>query len=132
MENITMYAADVDYQWFEEVLSLVMAKEFVSRLPMGYHSLIGDMGTTMSAGQQQRLLLARAIYAKPSILFLDEATANIDASTAREIMLNIKSLKVTTIVVTHQTELLPKPVKKIMLDSGSRGESHRDGVRETL
>lgn len=132
MENITMYAADVDYKWLEEVLSLVMAKEFVSRLPMGYHSLIGDMGTTMSAGQQQRLLLARAIYAKPSILFLDEATANIDASTAREIMLNIKSFKVTTIVVTHQTELLPKPVKKIMLDSGSRGESHRDGVRETL
>ena len=87
------------------------------------------MGATMSAGQQQRLLIARAIYVKPSILFLDEATANIDAPTARKIMLNIQSLKVTTVVVTHQTELLPPRIKEIVLDTGSRGESHRDGVR---
>ena len=129
IDNITMYGPDVDYAWLEEVLTLVLANEFVTRLPMGYHSLIGDMGATMSAGQQQRLLIARAIYVKPSILFLDEATANIDAPTARKIMLNIQSLKVTTVVVTHQTELLPPRIKEIVLDTGSRGESHRDGVR---
>lgn len=129
IDNITMYGSDVDYAWLEEVLTLVLANEFVTRLPMGYHSLIGDMGATMSAGQQQRLLIARAIYVKPSILFLDEATANIDAPTARKIMLNIQSLKVTTVVVTHQTELLPPRIKEIVLDTGSRGESHRDGVR---
>ena len=90
------------------VLDLVLAQGFVSQLPMGYHSLIGDMGAMMSAGQQQRLLLARAVYARPNILFLDEATANIDAQTAKQILINIKELNVTTVIVTHQVNLLPE------------------------
>lgn len=107
VDNITLYDDEVDFIWLEQVLDLVLAHRFVSQLPMGYHSLIGDMGAMMSAGQQQRLLLARAIYARPNILFLDEATANIDAQTAKQIMINIKALNVTTVIVTHQADLLP-------------------------
>lgn len=107
VDNITLYDDEVDFIWLEQVLKLVLAQGFVSQLPMGYHSLIGDMGAMMSAGQQQRLLLARAIYARPNILFLDEATANIDAQTAKQIMINIKELNVTTVIVTHQANLLP-------------------------
>lgn len=128
VDNITLYESEVDYDWLSKVLALVSADEFINQLPMREHSLIGDMGITMSAGQQQRLLLARAVYARPSILFLDEATANIDAGTARQIMINIKSLGVTTVVVTHQEDLLPRLDRKIVLNQESRGLSRRDEV----
>jgi ATP-binding cassette subfamily B protein RaxB len=121
-----LYEADVDHDWLSQVLVMVFADVFVGQLPMGYHSLIGDMGITMSAGQQQRLLLARALYGKPNILFLDEATANLDALTSRKIFENIKMLGVTTIVVTHQQDLLPEPDKRIVLNRESRGNRQRD------
>jgi ATP-binding cassette subfamily B protein RaxB len=126
LDNITLYEADVDHDWLSQVLVMVFADVFVGQLPMGYHSLIGDMGITMSAGQQQRLLLARALYGKPNILFLDEATANLDALTSRKIFENIKMLGVTTIVVTHQQDLLPEPDKRIVLNRESRGNRQRD------
>jgi ATP-binding cassette subfamily B protein RaxB len=73
---------------------------------MGYESLIGDMGTALSQGQQQRLLLARALYTEPRILFLDEGTAHIDAINEHKIMATLKSLSITCIYVTHNPELL--------------------------
>jgi ATP-binding cassette subfamily B protein RaxB len=80
--------------------------EDILRMIMGYESLIGDMGTALSQGQQQRLLIARALYAQPKILFLDEGTAHIDAATELKIMDNLRSMNITCIYVTHNPALL--------------------------
>ncbi|MFX4673977.1 ATP-binding cassette domain-containing protein, partial [Acinetobacter baumannii] len=69
---------------------------------MGYHSLIGDMGSILSGGQKQRLLLARALYKDPAILFMDEGTANLDPELERQVMATLADLKITRIMVAHR------------------------------
>ena len=76
--------------------------ELVRQLPMGYNSLIGDMGAIMSAGQGQRILLARAFYKQPRFLFLDEATANLDPDSEARILSQLRRLDATIIFVTHR------------------------------
>ena len=69
---------------------------------MGYHTLIGDMGTSISGGQRQRILLARALYKRPRILFLDEATSALDVDREREVNQAIRQLDLTRIIVAHR------------------------------
>ena len=64
----------------------------IAAMPMGYDSLVGDMGGTLSAGQRQRVLLARALYRDPEILILDEGTANLDAATEASIIRMLEQL----------------------------------------
>jgi ATP-binding cassette subfamily B protein RaxB len=75
----------------------------ILRMPMGYNSLIGDMGSSLSGGQKQRILLARALYRRPKILFLDEATAHLDSEQERQIGQQLQGLKVTRISIAHRS-----------------------------
>jgi len=102
MDNITLFADDVDYQLLLRSGRMAHIDEFLHTLPMGYNSQIGDMGSIMSAGQGQRVLLARAFYKNPRVLFLDEATANLDPQIEGLILQEIAKLKITTIFVTHR------------------------------
>jgi ATP-binding cassette subfamily B protein RaxB len=77
----------------------------ILRIPMAYNSLIGDMGNTLSGGQRQRFILARALYRRPKILFLDEATAHLDSGKEREISQVLQELKITRINIAHRSEL---------------------------
>lgn len=81
---------------------------------MGYDSLIGDMGSSLSMGQQQRVLLARALYRRPKILFLDEGTAHVDALGEETIMKNLKSLDITVVYITHNEDILKYANKTII------------------
>ena len=67
-------------------------------MPMGYETLVGDMGSTLSGGQKQRLLLARALYRRPPILILDEGTSHLDVATERAVNAVLSDLGVTCIV----------------------------------
>jgi ATP-binding cassette, subfamily B, bacterial CvaB/MchF/RaxB len=102
MDNITLFADDVDYQRLLRSGQMAHIDEFLHTLPMGYNSQIGDMGSIMSAGQGQRVLLARAFYKNPRLLFLDEATANLDSQVEALILQEIAALKITTVFVTHR------------------------------
>jgi ATP-binding cassette subfamily B protein RaxB len=101
-ENICLYDDVVDMPRMEHAAQLAGIKAFINSLPMGYNSLVGDMGSIMSAGQSQRILLARAFYKRAQILFLDEATANLDLEVEQQVLSAIQSLGVTTIMVTHR------------------------------
>ena len=73
---------------------------------MQYLSTVGDMGSTLSRGQYQRVLLARALYRDPKLLFLDEGTANLDDDSEAKIVELVSSLPITRIVVAHRPALL--------------------------
>lgn len=82
---------------------------------MGYHTLIGDMGTVLSGGQKQRVLLARALYKKPKILLLDEATSHLDTTRERRVSEAIRQLNVTRVIVAHRAETIATADRVITL-----------------
>ena len=71
-------------------------------MPMGYETLIGELGGNLSGGQKQRLLIARALYRQPSLLFLDEATSHLDLDNEAIINQAIRELKITRIFIAHR------------------------------
>ena len=94
----------------------------ISGLPMGYESLIGDMGSVLSMGQRQRLLLARALYKRPKMLFLDEPTANLDVANAALVRSVIASLNMTRVLVTHDEDFARLADRCYVVESGSLRE----------
>ena len=87
-------------------------------MPMGYHTLIGDMGTVLSGGQKQRVLIARSLYHRPSILMLDEATSHLDVQRERAVNAAIKATNMTRIIVAHRPETIHSADRVIELDNG--------------
>ena len=77
----------------------------IMTMPMTYNSLIGDMRSSLSGGQKQHLLLARALYRQPRILFLDEGTAHLDLDKEAEVNRNLQQLALTRINVAHRPEV---------------------------
>ena len=118
LENITLFAETVDYPRMQRACRMARIDAFIASLPMGFNSLVGDMGAIMSAGQGQRVLLARAFYKQPRILFLDEATANLDPVVEGEILQEIKALGVTTVMVTHRAAPLNVATRVVHLEGG--------------
>ena len=71
-------------------------------MPMGYETIIGELGAGISGGQKQRLLIARALYQKPKILFMDEATSHLDINNEKMVNAAIESLNITRIIIAHR------------------------------
>ncbi|MEN5042091.1 peptidase domain-containing ABC transporter [Stenotrophomonas sp. TWI1149] len=118
LENVTFFAdsPDVDFVW--KCLDMAAMKGDVHRMPMQLETQVGDMGSSLSGGQKQRLLLARALYRKPLILILDEATANVDVSRESAIHRELAQLDITRIVITHRPETMKLADRLIRLDQG--------------
>jgi ATP-binding cassette subfamily B protein RaxB len=118
LENVSMFAEHVDAQRLQQAARMARIDGFIAALPMGWNSLVGDMGSIMSAGQGQRVLLARAFYKQPRILFLDEATAHLDPGVEAEILQEIKALGTTTVMVTHRAAPLQIATRVLRLAQG--------------
>lgn len=117
-ENISFFD---DSQEMEKVCLCAAAvgmHEHIVSMPMGYESLIGDMGSVLSEGQRQRLLLARALYKHPRLLFLDEPTANLDESNAALVRETIASLPMTRLLVTHDETFAKMADKCYLVEDG--------------
>jgi len=118
LENITLFAESVDHPRLQRACRMARIDAFITSLPMGLNSLVGDMGAIMSAGQGQRVLLARAFYKQPQVLFLDEATANLDPEVEGEILQEIREMGVTTVMVTHRVAPLSVATRVVHLAGG--------------
>ena len=102
----------------EEAARLASVHDDIMAMPMGYHSLIGDMGTTLSGGQKQRVILARALYRNPRILFLDEATSHLDVERERLVNEAIRALKLTRIIIAHRPETIASADRVLVMHGG--------------
>lgn len=106
LDNISFFDPQPNAERIETCARLAAIHEDILAMPMGYQTLIGDMGTVLSGGQKQRVLLARAFYKKPRILLLDEATSHLDVTRERQVSEAISHLRLTRIIVAHRRETI--------------------------
>jgi ABC-type multidrug transport system fused ATPase/permease subunit len=107
----------------EEIVSAARAAQadgFISALPDGYDTLVGERGLTLSGGQRQRVAIARALLANPRILILDDATSSVDASTEQEIKLALREVMAgrTTLVIAHRLSTIALADRIVVLEDG--------------
>jgi ATP-binding cassette subfamily B protein RaxB len=117
-DNIAFFDAEMSMARVVESAQGAAVHEEITAMPMGYLSMVGDMGSTLSGGQRQRVLLARALYRKPGLLFLDEGTANLDLASERRIADLVESLPQTRVVIAHRPELVGRAQRVYELRDG--------------
>jgi ATP-binding cassette subfamily B protein RaxB len=105
-DNIAGFSLTPDPERVQYVATLAAVHADILRMPMGYETLVGDMGSSLSGGQMQRIVLARALYRQPRILLLDEATSHLDEENERTINEAIRSLPIARIIVAHRRTTL--------------------------
>ena len=118
-DNISFFDPAIDLWRVEQAGRLARVHDDIVKMPMAYQSLIGDMGAALSAGQRQRIMLARALYRDPDALFLDEGTANLDEENEKAIANMIASLPITRVVIAHRPALVERADIVLRLDGGS-------------
>jgi ATP-binding cassette subfamily B protein RaxB len=117
-DNISGFEADADVGRLREAAELAAIWDDIVDLPMAIHTPLSGADGGLSGGQVQRLLLARAIYRRPRILFLDEATSQLDHATERRVIANLGTLGVTSISIAHRHNALAAATRFIDLDNG--------------
>ena len=124
-DNISFFADELDQSHLEKCAKIADIDADIKAMPMGYHTLIGDMGTTLSGGQKQRLIIARSLYKKPAILLLDEATSHLDINCEKSISQSLQSIDITRIAIAHRPETIRSAQRILVLKEGSIKESNQ-------
>lgn len=124
-DNISFFDPQADQARIEQCADFACIHHDIAAMPMGYNSLVGDMGTTLSGGQKQRLLIARALYQSPRILFLDEATSHLDSKTEQRVNKHLKELKITRIFIAHRENTIQMADRVVALQGGQLQELTR-------
>jgi ATP-binding cassette subfamily B protein RaxB len=106
MDNIAFSDPQADQRRIESCARTAAIHDDIVAMPMGYQSLIGEMGSALSGGQRQRILLARALYKQAGILLLDEATSHLDVALERRINQQLARLQLTRLLVAHRPETI--------------------------
>lgn len=118
MENITITAPNATVKDVNEVIKKVGLEEDIKRMPMGIHTVLGENAGTISGGQQQRILIARAIIGEPSILIFDEATSALDNHTQAEVCKNLEKMNITRITVAHRLSTIRNCDRILVMNKG--------------
>ena len=117
-DNISFFDPQMDQTKVERAAQLAAIHDEIAAMPMGYHSLIGDMGSSLSGGQKQRVILARALYREPKLLFLDEATSHLDVTNEHLVNEAVKQLAVTKVIVAHRPETIASADRVLVVRGG--------------
>lgn len=116
-ENICGFDETADEKWMTECAKASYIHEIIVKMPMGYDTLIGELGEGLSGGQKQRLFIARALYRKPGILFMDEATSSLDYESENYVNQAIKELNITRVIIAHRETTISSADRVISLNS---------------
>lgn len=119
-ENIAFGAPDAPLERVSAAAALAGAHEFISKLPLGYDTRIGERGQSMSGGQRQRIAIARALFKEPRVLIFDEATSALDTESERAIQKNFDTILKdrTTLVIAHRLSTVRNADLIVVLDNG--------------
>ena len=117
-DNISCFETAPDIARIRDAACIARIWDDVAALPMTWRTPVGEAGTGFSGGQVQRILLARALYRRPRILFLDEATSHLDHDTEREVLDNLEALDVTIVSVAHRGSVLARCDRVLRLGAG--------------
>lgn len=124
-DNITFFDTEADMERAMACARLAQLHEDIGRMPMGYHTLVGDLGSGLSGGQKQRLLLARALYRRPTVLALDEATSHLDVPTERTLAASLAAMRLTRIIIAHRPETIASAQRVVLVQGGATHEVPR-------
>jgi ATP-binding cassette, subfamily B, bacterial CvaB/MchF/RaxB len=135
-DNIAFFDTQPDQARIEACARLAQVHTEIVKMPMGYHTLVGDLGSGLSGGQKQRLLLARAFYKQPSVLALDEATSHLDIGNERAVTQAMAQMRLTRLVIAHRPETIAGAQRVVQLRDGQAVEVLRavvpDAPRDAL
>lgn len=118
VDNISFFSPRIDRQHAVDCAQLAGIHAEICAMPMGYETHVGDMGNVLSAGQRQRVLLARALYKRPKILAIDEGTSHLDVSNERRVNHSISGLALTRLIIAHRPETIKTADRVILLHKG--------------
>ncbi|CAG4929505.1 unnamed protein product [Parnassius apollo] len=119
-ENITIGCPEATREEVQRVAEMAYAHDFITHLPNGYDTIIGERGASLSGGQKQRIAIARSLLREPAVLLLDEATSALDPHSEREVQaaLDRASAGRTTIMVSHRLSTIANADRIICMDQG--------------
>lgn len=121
-DNIAFFDLQPEPARIEACARLAQLHDDIVRMPMGYHTLVGDLGSGLSGGQKQRLLLARALYRQPRVLALDEATSHLDLGNERAITQALAQMRLTRVLVAHRPETIAGAQRVVQVRGGTVAE----------
>jgi ATP-binding cassette, subfamily B, bacterial CvaB/MchF/RaxB len=126
-ENIAGFSPSPDLERVQQAARVAAIHQEIMRMPMAYETLVGDMGSSLSGGQMQRIVLARALYRGPRILLLDEATSHLDEENERAINEAIGRLPISRVIVAHRRSTLDMADRVVPLWPAAAATSKRAG-----
>jgi ATP-binding cassette subfamily B protein len=123
--NIALGEEYVDPDRLLEAVRMANIKDFIESLPVGYNTKVGSGGQSLSGGEKQRILIARAIYKHPEFLFIDEGTSSLDAENEKVIIDNLQDFFEgrTVVVVAHRLSTVRNADQIVVLDHGKIAET---------
>ncbi len=130
LDNLVYGSPDISFDRVKEACKIARVDEFISELPKGYYTVVGERGVRLSGGQKQRLGIARALIVDPDVLIFDEATSSLDYESERSIQMAMRSVfgTRTTIIIAHRLSTVRDADKIVVLDAGKIAEvgSHEE------
>ncbi|MEJ7645180.1 MAG: peptidase domain-containing ABC transporter [Chryseolinea sp.] len=128
IENIALGVVEPDFGRIMSICSALNILEFIENLPQGFHTSVGENGSTLSGGQRQRIAIARALYTNPELLILDEATSALDTGAEQYVHRMIEVMRMrkkTVIIVAHRISTIFRADKIVVLHNGVVAEEGR-------
>lgn len=127
VDNIAMFDDNPDLYAVQEAASNAAIHDEIAKMPMGYETIVGDMGSALSGGQKQRIILARALYKRPRVLVIDEGTSHLDPQRESEVNSAIRRMGITRVIVAHRLETVRSADRVFTLVDGNLRERPESG-----
>lgn len=124
-DNISFFDPEIDVRRVRECCKQAAILDEIQRMPLGFETLVGDMGSALSGGQRQRIMLARALYRNPVALFMDEGTANLDPANEAAVVAALKNMTATRVVSAHRPLAVSAASRIILVADGVLREIER-------